>query len=124
MGAKAGGPPATVWGWQVLELLCGAVLVVLCWFCRLLLASTKHRCCSFPWACSTSLPHVWLMGAGAGTVPHVPVLAQLHCGRCIAGFGSFPGTRTLSAASCGSERSQGMQTLPSAAKPQLIARES
>lgn len=59
-----------------------------------------------------------------GTVPHVPVLAQLRCGRCIAGFGSFPGTRTSSAASCGSARSQGMQTLPSAAKPQLIACES
>lgn len=54
----------------------------------------------------------------------VPVLARLRCARCIAALGSFSGTHRLSAASCGSERSQGMQTHPGAAKPQLITGES
>lgn len=54
----------------------------------------------------------------------VPVLARLRCARCTAALGSFSGTQRLSAASCGSEQSQGMQTHPSTAKPQLITGES
>lgn len=90
----------------------------------LLLPSTRHHCCCFPGVHSASLLGVCAAGVGAGHCAPRPVPVQLHCSQCPARFGSVPGTETLSAASCGSEQSQGMQTVPSAAMPQLIACES
>lgn len=78
----------------------------------------------FPGVHSAPLPGVCAACVGAGHCAPWPVPVWLHCSQCCARFGSASSTQTLSAASCGSEQSQGMQTVPRAAMPQLIACES